>query len=191
METYKSCEYSDNSYPLCISTSLYTVSTYGTNSGREIYYNMADIEVVEITLDNWADYFGELERITTTKDAFGDVTTMNIYNYIVLKEARGHGIGAISNVIVEYSCVKESRKITVDLENLTYEWGETIRTDPAATYTFAMASQRFEETEEEYYGFLPCISYSRVDKFPEDQATAFTSVEILRITGTLYYVPAK
>lgn len=174
-----------------ISTGLYTVSAYGTNGGYDTYYNMTDIEAVEITLDNWADYFGELERITTTKDAFGDVTAMNIYNYVALKEECGYGIGLISDVIVEYSCVKEERAITVDVENLTYQWGETVRTTPAATFTFAMGNQRFEEVEEEHYGFLPYISYTLVDKFPEDRATAFTSVEILRITGTLYYVPAK
>ena len=170
-----------------ISASLYT----GSSSNHDTYYNMTDIEVVDITLDNWDNYFGGLERITTTKDPFGEVTTMRIYNYIVLKEALGSAIAPISNVIVEYSCVKETREITVDLENLTYKWGEAIYTNPAFIFTFAMCNQTFEETGEDHYGFLPYISYTQVDKFPEDQATAFTDVEVLRITGTLYYVPAK
>ena len=173
-----------------ITAYLYTVDEEGyTDSTDGYFFNMADLQVIELTIDNWQDYFEYVEDGEVTYDSFGDPDGAQIDTYYLLKEEYGYVLTNLSSVAIEYVEQNVRQMITIDVEELTYEWGEVTYTyDPSDPYVTEMYSQYLSD---ETYRYGTNVSYTYIDEFPEDEVYQDINFEMTRLQGTIYCVPAK
>lgn len=171
-----------------VSASLNAVDEEGNinwTDGR--YYNSNDLMFIELTVDNWLDYFEEVEYAEMRRNSFDEITDIYIEKCYLLKEEYGYVITDLSDVAIEYTYQAARKAITVDLESETYVWGEVTRTyDPYTTTSEMNGRWMYEES---CYGF--CFTSNYVDEFPEDEIDTVISLEMNRLKGTIYCVPVK
>lgn len=152
---------------------------------EELEEEEPEVEAIEITLDNWQDYFEMREYHEFEENGFGEIDGVYIGYYLVSKD------GIIcdtdkSDVTFEYTCNDEEKSYTVDCENKTIIYGET-----TATHTFGPMVETMgpigqvvgEDRNNRYgasleggnpTGALKSMVYEVVD------------IEITRIAGTFY-----
>lgn len=157
-------------------------STTGT------YYRNEDYTVVEISSDNWQDYF-EVEEITVTKqNAFGEASEFWGYTYFRLKDTCGTVNSSLSSGGVEFQCVSTCQDITVDLTNMTYvPVGEVHNTsDHNSTTELRLSS---DANGKSYYGIsIGSFCADDVNKELTDTVWRPMNIEILRVQATVYIV---
>ena len=81
-----------------------------------------EIQEIEITLDNWKDYFEYKEFLFCQKNAFGDFTDYLFFWCLMPKDSIGTIVG--SSVVVAYDYKIEMRRLTVYPDTNTFEWGD-------------------------------------------------------------------
>lgn len=133
-----------------------------------------EVEAIEITLDNWQDYFEIVERDDVRKNAFDEITDVNKGWYIVLKDGF-EMVEYDTSIAIEYSAIDERRYYEIDKENGTLTIGERSE-DRKFSYSSTGKISRREEK-------LTCTA-SLSDKI----LTFPTDLQIVRIQGTLYIV---
>ncbi len=167
--------------------SLYTyTSEHNSTSTNGSYYRNEDYTVVEITNDNWQDYFEIKEVLSGKKNAFGEINEFWGHTYFQLKD--GTVNSALSSGGTEYQYVSTCQEITVDLTNMTYTpVGEVKNTaDRNNTMEWRLST---DSNQAEYYGVsIGSFFVYDVDKELTDTAWRPMNIEILRAMGTLYIV---
>ena len=82
-------------------------------------------EPVEITLDNWQEYFEVQELVDWQTDEFGDVSSLWIrYILCVKAEYADRIVLEESDVAVEYIKYEETVPVKIDFTNKTYTFGQ-------------------------------------------------------------------
>lgn len=157
-------------------------STTGT------YYRSEDYTVVEITSENWQDYFEVKEVIKLQENSFGEVDEFWGYTYFRLKDTSAAVNSILSSVAMEYSSVSTCQDITVDLTNKTYmPVGEVKNTSDNNSDTELSSS--VDCNGERYYGAgLASFCANDVDKNTTDTVWRPMDLQIHRVLGTLYIV---
>lgn len=169
--------------------SLYTYSdAYSAHSTNGTYYRDGDYSVVEITNDNWQDYFEIKEVISVKENPFGEISQFYGYTYFVLKDTCGVANVALSSGGVECQFVSACQDVTVDLTNLTYApVGEVHNTSQRNRTSEWSSSTDFNGVR--YYGAsIDSFWVHDVDKSLTDTVWRPVDIEILRVQGTLYIV---
>lgn len=155
---------------------------------RGVYYNLNDLMVVELTLDNWQEYFEVVETVDVYKNSFDEITEMSIRKYYLLKEEYGYVNTYFTKVAIEHTSQQVRQMITVDPENQTYTWGEVTHTyDPSSPITSSMCNLYINDKN--YFGTQ--ISETYVSTFPESETYQYINYGMTRLKGELYCVPQK
>ena len=151
-------------------------------------YKEADNTKLEITAENWQDYFEVQEFPVTVKDSFGEVSKIEIYRALVLKDSYGAVCSQISDMTVEYSAKQIGYYVTADKTTGEYTIGEVAdKHDNWSANTDTMVASSLP-VEGNWFGIgLEMVS---IDKFPEDKVDIRSELTVLRIAGTLYTYPA-
>lgn len=158
------------------------------NGRRRELVKEDSIEEVEITSENWEDYFELGERLGVTTDAFGDITGSYIWKILKLKDDIKMYKG---DTVVKFSYVeREYNVLSFDPEKRTFELGEETsksKNQSHASYEVtADLSDVYRDEEFLYFGCDVCDQTWR--QIDEDKMTVLLQddIEIVKIKGTLY-----
>lgn len=162
-------------------------------------------QTVEITLDNWQDYFEFRPVVEVKKDSYNEITGMQVLYKFLPKEAIAENIvdvGADDERIVfdvqyidPYACI-----YSYDLNTQKLTIGEYTEGSSSYSADALLPSEDWSGTYDSIYdgGYFPTNGY-RVITFPlnkyddctvkdtiiESYGYAYSSVEITRIKGTI------
>ncbi len=151
-------------------------------SQQESSDEQSKYEPVEITLDNWQDYFELREYHKFEENGFGEFKKVTTYYSIVSKD----GIlfdQSKSDVTFEFVCNIESKPYTVDFENRAVIYGEAtgMKTSEPTVETMNNVGQYIGESTNDRYGeYLGVCNF--ISKL-EGEAREVVSIEISRIAG--------
>ncbi len=152
------------------------------------YYKESEYTKIEITAENWQDYFELRDFPVAVKDSFGEITKIEIYRALVLKDTYGAVCQQLSNMTVEYSAKQIGYYVTADKTTGEYTIGEVA--DPHSNWsanTNTSVATALTAAENRFGIGLETVF---IDKFPEDKVDIRSELTVLRIAGTLYTYPA-
>ena len=145
---------------------------------------------VEITLDNWKDYFELREYIEINENGFGEIDGAKIYWSIVNKNEFIVG-EENCNVTFEYTLEKEEVSSTIDTETKKVIYGEVTgkNTSEATVETMNNVGQYIGEYTHDYYGeYLTSQHFKMKDgKLVSIFDYRVVDITIKRIQGTFCY----
>lgn len=147
-----------------------------------ICYTQDNYEEVEITLDNWQDYFELREDRKFSENAFGEFAELYTSYYLVAKD----GIvveQSKSDIAVEYSTTYERRPYTIDFENKNIAYGDAIETLSSGPYIKEMGNSYLWGADESWYGIY--VDASAAVQLQGDDAKVVIGVDIIRIKGSI------
>ena len=152
------------------------------------YYRSEDYTVVEITGDNWQEYFEIKEAVEASENAFGEIDQFRSNTSLRLKDTYGAVNATLSSGGVEYKYIHTCQDITVDLENMTYEPVGSVRnTSDSGSTTELGNNTAFNDAR--YYGAsIGGFVAGDLDKSLTDTVWRPVDIEIVRIQATLYLV---
>ncbi|MBE6939982.1 MAG: hypothetical protein E7457_04115 [Ruminococcaceae bacterium] len=162
---------------------------YDTNGNLLLYwrdyfcYNESQYDLIEITLDNWQEYFERREYHKFEENGFGEFEKVTTYYSLVSKDAIVFDASK-SNVTFEFTCNIETKPYAVDFENKTVTYGETTKTQTSkpTVETMNNVGQYIGENTNDRYGeYLGVCNFI---KELEGDAREVVSVEIVRISGS-------
>ena len=145
---------------------------------------------VEITMDNWQEYFELKEYVEIKKNGFGEFEKVSVYYALVNKDGMSPECN-LSDVTMEFSYTKKYVSMSVDLENGTITYGADRGKDPYWDYTGVTTMQSAGNYIGEYYmnRYGQFVASSWTYEPSEDQFSVLDTFEILRIAGTFVYYP--
>ncbi len=154
---------------------------------------VADENDVTLTTENWREYFEIfLDDAAYNENSFGEVTHMQLEQYIVLKEEYADKVLA-QDVVYEMKINAHHYEIEVDGEERTYKIGE-IKFPREISYMGELVRRYFFDGTRKYS--LCMINMNQVAVAEEKKAFLGTtaalindldSVEMIRMKGTLYF----
>lgn len=145
-------------------------------------------EAVEITLDNWQDYFELYAKNSFSKNAFGEFDKWHLQYYFVLKD--GIEISKDNNkVALECKYTEDRVQYTIDWDTQTVTYGEIF--DPASQATQKVLGMEWTSISEwytsKYVKVFGCsLGVWDIGYNLEGTVDKVNNFEILRIEGTLY-----
>ena len=157
-------------------------------SAMGTYYRNEDYTVVEITNDNWQEYFAVKEVIKLGENSFGEVDEFWGYTYFCLKDSCGTVNGVLSSVAMEHSSVSTCQDITVNLTDKTYVPVGRVR-NTAESNGDRELDYSTDCNGERYYGST-IASFCAYDVNKNLTCTVWRpmDLQIRRVLGTLYIV---
>lgn len=146
-----------------------------------------ELKSVEITLDNWEEYFELCVHADIRENGFGEFSEALISYALVSKENLLVDWDK-SDVTVEYTGTVEKRPVTVDFENRKIMYGEPTETYVSESSVSTMCSLGIylEKSGLCRYGvYLSNSDY--IDSLEGYVRSYVSDVDVSRIKGTLYY----
>ena len=145
---------------------------------------------VEITMDNWQEYFELREYVEIKKNGFGEFEKVSVYYALVNKDGMSPECN-LSDVTMEFSYTKKYVSMSVDLENGTITYGEDRGKDPYGDYSGVTTMQSAGNYIGEYYmnRYGQFVASSWTYEPSDDQFSVLDTFEILLIAGTFVYYP--
>lgn len=154
------------------------------------YKNLGLYEVIEITAENWDEYFEITEKGNFNKDAFGDFSSFYLSQYISLKEEYVDRVSTnLSDVVMELDFTYGKKGCQVDGANETYTL-----TDSYEVSEYDYDSSAYKLTygsidEEEYYrATIMSGSWNKENGYIDNYRT---EPQVLRVQGSLYLLKEK
>lgn len=149
------------------------------------YKNLDFYEAVEITAENWDEYFEIVDEGKFGENAFGEVESFNYYQYLSLKEEYvGKFSNSLSKLAMELDFTYGKKGCEVDLANKKYTLTDSYEVD---TYDYESSIYQFNYSNHEdevYYRTTLMSSYFNKD---ENCLSGFkTDMEVVRVQGTIY-----
>ena len=148
-------------------------------------------ETIEITMDNWQDYFEEYDEDVWELDAFQELDKLTNCAYLVLKdEYASRLVEEKSSVTFEIKCFLDEYHITADVENRTWQ-REFVKADETRSpvteerncYSLSRLKGRDAYGADVYNRAV--LNKNVMTGAAEGDFHCLTSYEILRVTGTL------
>lgn len=136
--------------------SFYNESTTGYD-GLGFYRNRDHYEIIELTTDNWIDYFELATEVKFHKDAFGETSSCSYTEYYKLKDEYADRLNSNYNYSkIAYELMYENGRMMVnyDLDKETFELVEFVISEshPDGNTTGTMSTYSYNSNEN-YYGF--------------------------------------
>ena len=145
-----------------------------------IIENEPQYEIVEITLDNWQDYFELCTHHEFEENGFGEFEMITTYYTLVSKSGIVFDINK-SEVTVELTANIEDKTYTVDLENKTVVYGETFNTRTYGPEVFTMQQVgQYVGGGLRYGTYFNCCDFLRE---LQGNAGVVVSIDVSRIAG--------
>lgn len=168
------------------------VSRYSQDDGSregiaDRYYATSNLSKIEITIDNWQEYFELIEITNMDYDAFQEPYRYYVNNYLRLKAACGSAVAAISDVAVEYSYYNSSKKVYLNYETKGYTI-EDVNTNGEKEFSTRVSEMmNWYMGDEQRYGVEVVDFY--LDCKPEQVTSSWEIFEsVSRILGYVYVV---
>lgn len=173
------------------SNGVYADITLRTTSGSSSnFVRASDFEVIELTVNNWLDYFEIVEVLEFRENAFGEADLLYCYRYYCLKDEYVDIIAQYlsTNIAVEYTPVNRGYiSCVVDPINRTFTKGERLRNYSETTQTQKMAYSYSSHSEVDYRLRFYFSSGSISKDYFENGTIDYTDDVVMnRIQGTLY-----
>ena len=171
--------------------SLEQVMLLYTEDDRGVYINPAHYDIIEITPENWLDYFEIISYSVWTEDAFGDVEKMGGYYYFIsLKEEYARllssavaGGDLLTKNAIEVSYNYGLQKCDIQLQEKTYTPIEgTYRFEKNLSCTDKLSY--YHRDEGAYEMFVPGYAFSVHD----DMIPVLSDFELVRADCPLYLI---
>lgn len=164
-----------------------------TGYGSYRYICPANYEVVELTMDNWQEYFEFTKEPYHSTNAFGDVTGMGVTYYFTLKEEYFNRLSKHmpGNADVELRYATQRCHARINSDGITYSVGDWIYEPSYETEVYSLRDYADDSTAyfgaEISYGSL-YMSSDTPTLLPGQAHTCRHSFDfsLLRIQGTLY-----
>ena len=138
-----------------------------------------EVYSVEITNDNWQDYFEIVQKKMTNTNDFGETTDVYLSHYLVLKDSyKIHDMGGenkTTRIATEYNCVAEWRYVEIDLAAAEITVGDLVPDREVKDITGQTLTVMGAETP---------LSGSR--SYSEGMQEIKSGYEIVRMQGTLW-----
>ncbi|MBR5867961.1 MAG: hypothetical protein IKZ21_00840 [Clostridia bacterium] len=153
------------------------------------YYLASQYTKVDLTVDNFFDYFEFYEKTAQSKNEFDEVEALRIESCYKLKDEHGKVNTSISKVAIEYSYEYTYKYVDADFDAGTYAIGKAAYGgDPQESDNTTTLSQLYEL---ESYGVS--LSSNYISKEAENPTICvYDNYEVTRIAGSLYlYTPAE
>ena len=150
--------------------------TDNTTTKNELQY-----EIVEITLDNWQDYFELCTHHEFEENGFGEFEMVTTYYTLVSKSGIVFDINK-SEVTVELTANIEDKTYTVDLENKTVVYGEPFNTRTYGPEVFTMQQVgQYVGGGLRYGTYFNCCNF--IWELQGNNAGVVVSIDVSRIAG--------
>lgn len=130
---------------------------------------------VEITTENWQQYFKIEERFRTVKNDFDEIEDVYKTAYLVLKEGYELAEQESTRIAVEYDYVKKWHYVTIDKQAETMTVGEAVEDHTPIDMSGSMVTVTTKETP---------LTQSR--EYSTGMQAVPMDFEIVRMKGTLY-----
>lgn len=140
-------------------------------------------ETVEITLDNWQEYFEIRTHNAFAENGFGEFERVVTWYLLVSKD----GIvfdESNCNVTFEYTYTIERKPYTIDFENKTITYGETIATETSEPIVKTMSGAGNYLGEEPFSRYGEAVGSANILDELQGDTNVVVSVEITRISGS-------
>ena len=161
---------------------------YYAQTQKGTYYAEDDYTIVNITKDNWQEYFEKKEVVTTGKNAFNEVNEFRVDMQFRLREEFSPINYDLSKCAVEFNRTLVSQNVTVDLDNFTYSLSGKIENTSTNDQTATLVC-RSDDNDKEYFALqLGGFNIYDVNKSLSHTTWVPIEHEVLRIEGTLYIV---
>lgn len=170
------------------SMSLLVANESGGMSGTNgCFYHLGQYSAIELTVDNWQDYFEWKEYTSTDENSFGEVTTFSVSHCLRLKEEYLPVNQYISDVAVEFTYVSRCYEVEVDLSTMTYKTvGEEHNSTDPQTNTTKMGTL-YTDGEANGYGVgMGGFSVYGLTESNVDTCWITSDIELVRIKGVIY-----
>lgn len=167
----------------------YVLSVYDSKDQWHELVKKDQIEIVDLTVENYGEYFEIVNRMTCHRDAFGEVTDTFVGRTMVLKDGikAYKGNGAVAFSFVE----KEFKVLSVDEDAETIELGEPTGNvnEPSENSAKIHEEMVYNDGEEEV-DYIGCDVTNGRWGLDKDKMTVRLAddIEVTRIEGTLYLV---
>ncbi len=149
------------------------------------YYRLDEYTVIELTAENWLDYFELVETVTWPKNGFGEIIQMDVDRFYLVKDEFYNKINTnLSNVAYEYSYTRVKRTLTVDPENQMYTLGNDAKEPYDLTADGLMDQRYLAEQDAMTFGFY-ADGFSS-DDFKEEEIFLKEDLQMMRMMGKLY-----
>ena len=142
------------------------------------------VKAIDITLDNWQEYFELVEEAELYKNAFGEITEGYIYDCLKLKDNYKFALEKETSVAIECRYDKVWRYIEINTETGEIKVGDIVPDSETQGMSGSMEEEYTETrtiSNEETEGIMigSCTSMGEMQTF-------VTDFEMLRVQGTLY-----
>lgn len=146
-------------------------------------YSESQYEPIEITLDNWQDYFEFKEYHNFEENGFGEFESASTSYYLITKDEINVDVEN-SDVTLEYTWEYAKQSYAVDFENKTVTYGEITEKYTSDPQVETMNSiYRKENNAYKYEKYIASESYYELEG---NCYSKVTGVDVTRIIGTLY-----
>jgi hypothetical protein len=165
------------------------VSDDNGTQGDQLGDQQPEYEAVELTVENWFDYFEVVETVEWRTNAFNEVVGIDIWHCFRLKEEWGQIDDSRTEIVLEYGFIGCINKATVDFENKTYQIGELVECSDSEV-TEIIDDFRNRADDNGNYVFR-CSSLGNIRLgYNEEEGTIhyYANFNPIRVWGTLYLI---
>lgn len=143
------------------------------------------VKAIDITLDNWQEYFELTEEKDLWKNDFGEITQGYIENWLKLKDEYKPAVDKETSIAIEYRCVMVWRYIEVNKETGEIKVGDIVP-DLQNPLWQGESSGVFTTTTTISSEGTTIGEWSATENENGTMQTFVTDFEMLRVQGTLY-----
>lgn len=149
------------------------------------YRNLDFYEAVEITAENWDEYFEIVDEGKFSENAFGEVENFTYNQYLCLKEKYVEKLSSsLSELVMELDFTYGKQGCQVDLENKKYTLLDSYEVD---TYDHDSSIYQFSYSNHEDAAYYRTSLMSSHFNGEGNYLSSFkTDMEIVRVQGTIY-----
>ena len=158
-----------------------------TEQNEEIQNDIEpEYEIVEISLDNWQNYFELCRYDEYVENGFGEFENAYPYFYLASKEGIVLDIEKC-DITIEYTKTLDYRPVTVDVENKTVTYGEPIESTAKVSEPEikSMGLLYFGSPDNDIRRYGVELGNGLIDETQMDRGIYISSVDVLRISGSI------
>ena len=165
-----------------------TMEMYGDNWGAN-FLNTKFFQSIELTVENWRDYFELVTEPRYEKNAFGDLERLVLIQYIALKEEYANKV-LFQDVFAEIASTGSRHYITLDAATVSYTLSEAIEEVALNAEIRALYSSngiyKIEVFGNNYINAADNADPSNEMSKKVVLVSGIENVQFLRVTGSLY-----
>ena len=147
---------------------------------QDTYWNAAQVQEVQITPDNWQEYFELKDTVKVEKNAFGEISRVVVEQRLVPKGSYRLSQVAEHDAAIEFAFTSVNAVAQVDLDMLTFASGEVLSSGERGS--------RIKEIKGLQRG---AVLFGNDAQYSPDRGQVFnyyTDLEVLRAIGSLYFL---